>query len=112
MATKTANLPIVTYFRGTGIGYIQKSGVSPCRRCSGTGTDPDGTYPCLLCHGSKEEYINTNNIKVCSTHLETRLVPVAQYYSRWEGGNDGLMHDGYFDILGCPICKIPVYCEL
>ena len=78
-----------------------------CRRCHGSKVDPDGAYPCLLCHGKGiEKFIDGITIRVCSKHTDKELVGVGKRYVTWEDGQ-GFDHEGYMEVKGCPICKVP-----
>jgi len=78
-----------------------------CRRCKGSGQDPDGKYPCLLCRGSKiEKYLDGSKM-FCVKHPGKELVNIAKRHITWE--LMGFDHEGFLAIQGCPICKIPVY---
>lgn len=78
-----------------------------CRRCKGSGIDPDGEYPCLLCRGKKIEYFpGRESYLVCSKHPEHRLVAVGKRYIEWED-SQGFDHSGYVEVKGCPICRTP-----
>lgn len=79
---------------------------SKCRRCSGTGVDPDGDYPCLLCRGKKVELFIDGPMKVCVKHPDKELVGVGKRHVNWEDGM-GIAHEGYLEVKGCPVCKVP-----
>jgi len=79
-----------------------------CRRCSGSGIDPDGEYPCLLCRGKKIEKFIDGNILVCTKHPDKELVNIGIRHVTWEDGM-GFDREGYLGVKGCPICRIPAY---
>lgn len=83
-----------------------------CRRCKGSGVDPDGEYPCLLCRGKKIEYFpGRDSYLVCNKHPEQKLIAVGKRHTTWEDGQ-GFDHEGYVEVKGCPICKVPVLSRL
>lgn len=86
--------------------YLRVKGTK-CRRCEGSGTDPDGDYPCLLCRGKQiEEFPIGGSYLVCSKHPEEKLIGIGKRHTTWEDGM-GFDHEGYVEVKGCPICKIP-----
>ena len=85
--------------------YVDKS-IIECRRCLGNGTDPDGDYPCLLCHGAKEEKLHGELYRYCSKHTDILLVDIGKRHVEWED-SQGFDHQGYVAVKGCPICNIP-----
>jgi len=82
----------------------------PCRRCDGTQTDPDGAYPCLLCHGKGEEPSPDGVKRFCFVHTGTELVCIGKRHVSWEDGQ-GFDHEGFLEVRGCPICRIAAYSE-
>ncbi len=79
-----------------------------CRRCTGSGIDPDGEYPCLLCHGDKIEKWKTGSIMVCSGHPNRELVYIGKRKANWEDAM-GFDRSGHVGVRGYPICMKPVY---
>jgi len=77
-----------------------------CRRCKGTKTDPDGEYRCLLCKGSGLEKFIDGAVIACIKHPDRKLAGIGRRYVTWEDGQ-GFDHEGYLEVRGCPICKIP-----
>ncbi len=78
-----------------------------CKRCNGSGQDPDGDYLCLLCKGSKAEKSSNKRLRFCVKHPGQKLVNIAKRHITWE--LMGFDHEGFLAIQGCPICKLPVY---
>lgn len=85
--------------------YVVMEG-NQCRRCRGTGIDPDGEYPCLLCKGKKVEKFIDGSIKVCFKHPDKELVGIGRRFVTWEDAM-GFDQEGYLEVKGCPICKVP-----
>lgn len=79
-----------------------------CRRCGGTGIDPDGEYSCLLCRGMKVERFPYGSIRVCSKHPDKELVNIGRRAVTWEDGQ-GFDHSGFLAVRGCPVCRVPAY---
>lgn len=79
-----------------------------CRRCKGSGIDPDGEYKCLLCHGEKIEKWGTGAVMFCATHPDKELVYIGKRFVTWEDGQ-GFDHSGHLGVKGCPICRIAAY---
>lgn len=82
----------------------------PCRRCGGDGTDPDGAYPCLLCHGVGEEPSPDGVKRFCFVHPDKELVRIGKRHVSWEDGQ-GFDHEGFLEVRGCPICRIAAHSE-
>ncbi len=87
--------------------YVRVEGTK-CRRCQGSKVDPDGDYPCMLCRGKGVEKFPGGVTKtVCSEHQDKELVGVGKRRVGWEDGQ-GFDHNGFLEVKGCPICKVPV----
>jgi len=110
------NLPIFPPSNGTPYSspydkslYIEVKTMT-CRRCSGNKSDPDGDYPCLLCHGTGLESCPDGVKRFCFMHTDKELVRIGRRRVSWEGSM-GFDREGFLEVRGCPICKIAAYSE-
>lgn len=86
--------------------FLHDTGVV-CKRCVGAKQDPDGDYPCLLCHGKGTEPHSGERTRMCVIHPEQKLVNIGKRHITWECW--GFDHEGFVAVEGCPICKVPAY---
>ena len=78
-----------------------------CRRCGGSGADPEYPTFCTTCCGTRKEQGKFN---VCVIHPDRELVRIGKRHVEWEDAM-GFDCKGYLEVKGCPICQEPAYSE-